>query len=130
MSKIKIKFAGGAGTATGSNFILQIGKLNIMIDCGLYQGEKVSEDINRENFSYNPKNIDVLFITHGHLDHVGRIPKLVKEGFEGVIISTPPTKDIGELVLRDSVGILTKEAARDSLPPIYTEEDVDKAINI
>lgn len=130
MSKIKIKFAGGTGTATGSNFILQIGKLNIMIDCGLYQGEKVSEDINRESFSYSPQNIDVLFITHGHLDHVGRIPKLVREGFDGVIISTPPTKDIGELVLRDSLGILTKEAARDGLPPIYFEEDIDKAMSM
>jgi metallo-beta-lactamase family protein len=130
MSKIKIKFAGGAGTATGSNFILEVGNLNIMIDCGLYQGEKVGEDVNRERFPYNPKDIDVLFITHGHLDHVGRIPKLVREGFEGVIISTGPTRDIGELVLRDSVGILTKEAAKENLPPIYSEDDVDKAMSL
>lgn len=130
MSKIRIYFAGGAGTATGSNFILQVGKLNMMIDCGLFQGEKMAEDSNRENFSYDPKKIDVLFITHGHLDHVGRIPKLVKEGFNGVIVSTPATRDIGELVLRDSVGILTKEAQRYGLPPLYMEEDIDEAMSI
>lgn len=130
MSKIKILFAGGAGTATGSNFILQVGKLNIMIDCGLYQGEKVSESKNREDFSYDPKKIDILFVSHGHLDHVGRIPKLIKDGFDGVIVSTHPTKDIGELVLRDSVAILSKEALRDNLPPIYNEEDIDKALNL
>ncbi len=130
MSKIKLKFAGGAGTATGSNFILQVGKLNIMVDCGLFQGEVIGDELNRNDFSYNPKDIDVLFITHGHLDHVGRIPKLVKEGFQGVIVSTGATKDIAELVLRDSVGILTKDAERDNLEPIYSEENVDQAMSL
>ncbi len=130
MSKIKILFAGGAGTATGSNFILQVGKLKIMIDCGLYQGEKVSENRNRENFSYDPKKIDLLFVSHGHLDHVGRIPKLVKDGFSGTIISTPATKDIGEFVLRDSVSILSKEALRDNLSPIFEEEDVERTMSL
>jgi metallo-beta-lactamase family protein len=113
MSKIKITFAGGAGTATGSNFLLEAGKIKILIDCGLFQGEKVAENENRENFLFNPKDIDFLFVTHGHLDHVGRIPKLTKEGFVGQIISTEATKDIGELVLRNSVGILAKEAERE-----------------
>lgn len=130
MAKLRINFAGGANTPTGSNFLLEVGKLKMLVDCGLFQGEKVSEDINRENFAYNPKDIDILFVTHGHLDHVGRIPKLVREGFNGVIVSTSATKDIGELVLRDSVGILTKEANRDGLPPIYEEEDVDKAMSL
>lgn len=130
MSKIKIKFAGGAGTATGSNFILRVGKLNMMVDCGLFQGEKIGDELNRRAFEYNPKDIDILFITHGHLDHVGRIPKLVKDGFQGVIVSTPATKDIGELVLRDSVGILTKEAERENEEPIYSLNDVDKAMTL
>ncbi|MEI6352729.1 MAG: MBL fold metallo-hydrolase [Candidatus Nomurabacteria bacterium] len=128
MSKIKITFAGGAGTATGSNFLLEVGNKKILIDCGLFQGEKLAENENRENFSYSPKNIDFLFITHGHLDHVGRIPKLTKEGFEGTIYSTDATHDIGELVLRDSVGILTREAQREGLLPIYSIEDIDHAM--
>lgn len=130
MSKVKINFAGGAGTATGSNFLLEVGKIKILVDCGLYQGEKIAEMENRENFPFDPKSVDFLFITHGHLDHVGRIPKLVKEGFIGTIYSTPATKDIGELVLRDSVGILTKEATRDGLPPLYLESDIDKSIEL
>lgn len=130
MSKVKIKFAGGANTATGSNFLLEVGKLKMLIDCGLYQGEKMAEDTNRENFTYNPKDIDVLFVTHAHLDHVGRIPKLVREGFAGTIISTPATKDIGELVLRDSIGILAKESEREGLPPIYEVADIDRAMSL
>lgn len=130
MSKIKIKFAGGAGTATGSNFLLYVGDLVLMVDCGLYQGEKTAEDINREDFSYNPKDIDVLFVTHGHLDHVGRIPKLVKEGFEGTIVSTPATRDISEYVLKDSVNILANEADRDGLQPLFKTEDFEKAMSL
>lgn len=130
MAKIKIKFAGGANTPTGSNFLLEVGKVKMLVDCGLFQGEKVSEDSNRENFSYNPKDIDILFVTHGHLDHVGRIPKLVREGFDGIIVSTPATRDISELILRDSVGILAKEAERDGLSPIYEEKDVDSVMNL
>ena len=129
MSKIKITFAGGAGTATGSNFLLEVGKRKILIDCGLYQGEKVGEDSNREDFIFNPKSIDFLFITHSHLDHVGRIPKLVKEGFTGMIYSTPATKDIGELILKDSVGILTKEAQYENILPIYGEVDVERSMD-
>lgn len=130
MSKIKINFAGGAGTATGSNFLLEVGKIKILIDCGLYQGEKIAEEENRGPFPYDTKSIDFLFITHGHLDHVGRIPKLVKDGFTGTIYSTPATKDIGELVLKDSVGLLGREATREGLPPIFEEGDVDKAMSL
>ena len=130
MSKVKLNFAGGAGTATGSNFLLEVGKIKILVDCGLYQGEKIAEAENRDPFSYDTTSIDFLFITHGHLDHVGRIPKLAKEGFGGTIYSTPATKDIGELVLKDSVGLLTREATREGLPPIYTESDLDKAMGL
>ncbi len=130
MSKIKINFAGGPGTATGSNFLLEVGRKKILVDCGLFQGEKIAENENRENFSYYPKDVSFLFITHGHLDHVGRIPKLVKEGFSGTIYSTEATHDIGELVLRDSVGLLAREAQREGLAPMFEEKDVDHAMSL
>lgn len=104
---LKLTFAGGTGSVTGANFLLEGDGKKILIDCGLSQGTKVADDKNWEPFPYDPKEIDILFITHGHIDHIGRIPKLVYEGFEGVIYSTTPTKDITELMLEDTANILS-----------------------
>jgi metallo-beta-lactamase family protein len=127
--KIAIQFCGGVGTPTGSNFLFEepTGK-KVLIDCGFLQGKKVAEDENREPFLFDPKTIDALFVTHAHIDHVGRIPKLVHDGFKGVIYSTPPTRDIAELMLMDSMGVLSKEALHDEKEPIYTEADVRPAM--
>ncbi|MDQ5957133.1 MAG: metallo-beta-lactamase family protein [Patescibacteria group bacterium] len=129
MAKLKITFAGGANTATGSNFILEVGDRRLMIDCGLYQGEKMVDEINRQDFSYDLSKIDALFVTHGHLDHVGRIPKLYNDGYIGPIYSTPPTRDIGELIMMDSLSILSKDSEREGTEPIYEEKDVLAAIH-
>jgi len=130
MSKIKILFAGGPGTPTGSNFLLEVADKKILIDCGLYQGERIAEHENHAKFSYDTKSIDCLFVTHGHLDHVGRIPKLVKEGFRGKIYSTNATKDIAELIMMDSIGVLHKESLRYGLPDLYEEKDINEAISL
>lgn len=130
MSTFKITFAGGAQSVTGSNFLVEFGGKKVLIDCGLFQGEKIGEDHNRLDFSYDPSSIDALFVTHGHLDHVGRIPKLVKDGFKGTIYSTAPTRDIGELIMLDSMGILGKEAVRSGLLPMYEEKDVFNAMSL
>lgn len=125
-NKPLIKFCSGAGTVTGANFLLKTEKgTSILIDCGLVQGEKVAEEANREPFPYDISTISALVITHAHLDHVGRIPKLVREGFKGPIYSTPQTKALAELVLNDAVGILTKEAEQDGVEPLYYQTDVD-----
>lgn len=124
---------------TGSNYLLEIednsssssGKTRILVDCGLFQGSRVAEEKNSEPFPYKPSSIDAILVTHAHLDHVGRIPKLVKEGFKGKIYSTSPTKDFAKLMLIDSIGVLSKEAKKDGKNhPIYNEEDVNKAMNI
>lgn len=115
---------------TGSNFLVEFGGKRILIDCGLVQGEKYSLPINRDPFSYDVKSVDVLFVTHGHLDHVGRIPKLVHDGFHGKIISTEPTREIAELIMLDSMGVLGKEAARDNVQPLYEEKDALAAMRL
>ncbi len=110
---------------TGANFMLETRSgSKILIDCGLVQGERVAEEANRESFTYDPSSITALCITHAHLDHVGRIPKLVKEGFKGPIYSTPQTKELAELVLTDAVAILSHEARQAGEEPLYSADDV------
>lgn len=115
---------------TGSNFLVEFGGKRILIDCGLFQGEKYMLPINSEPFSYDPASIDALLVTHGHLDHVGRIPRLVRDGFKGVIMSTEPTREIGELIMLDSMGVLGKEAAHANTEMLYEEKDVFDAVRL
>ncbi len=130
MSTFRVTFAGGAQMPTGSNFLIEFGGKKVLIDCGLVQGEKWSVPINREPFTYDPASIDYLFITHAHLDHVGRIPRLVRDGFKGVIVSTEPTRDMAELIMLDSMGLLGKEASQQGLEPLYEERDVFQAMHL
>lgn len=115
---------------TGSNFLVEFGGKKILIDCGLVQGEKYTVPINREPFSYSPEDVEYLFVTHAHLDHVGRIPHLVQAGFKGSIVSTEPTRDMAELIMLDSLGILGKEAMQANLPPLYEEKDVFQSMHL
>lgn len=115
---------------TGSNFLVEFGGKKILIDCGLVQGEKYMLPTNSEPFSYDPASIDALFITHGHLDHVGRVPRLVRDGFKGDIISTEPTRDIGELIMLDSMGVLGKEASHTNTEMLYEEKDVLASVHL
>ena len=122
--KLTINFVLGARSVTGSNFMISSDKRHLLVDCGLLQGVKMADDINREAFSYDPASIDALFITHAHMDHVGRIPKLVRDGFKGPIYSTNATKDLSTLMLDDALGLLTREAEREGIEPMYEEADV------
>lgn len=120
----RVHFFGGVDTVTGSNFLFEVGGKKIMIDCGLYQGDRFADERNREKFPFTPSEIDVLLVTHAHIDHIGRIPKLVHEGFRGVIYSTPPTMELTEIMLMDTTRILAHEATEDGREPIYVERDV------
>ncbi len=132
-AKFAITFSGGAGSVTGSNFMFETEENGeqhrLLIDCGLEQGQEISLEENYEKFSYDPASIDALFVTHGHLDHVGRIGKLIRDGFSGTIYSTPPTRDIAELIMLDSLGVMEKERRGKSLPPLYDEKDVASAMS-
>lgn len=121
---MKLSFFGGAEKVTGSNFFIEGEKGKVLVDCGLEQGADVTTESVYGPFPYDPATIDALVVTHAHLDHVGRIPKLVKDGFKGKIYMTPPTADLVKLILEDSVNILAQDAKRRHLPLLYEEADV------
>ncbi len=126
MNKLKLKFYGGADSVTGANFLLESKKTRILVDCGIEQGsnQKCLLDPNREEFNYDPKKIDYLVVTHAHADHIGKIPKLVKDGFRGVIISTPATFELSKIMYEDALAVMKNEAMKCNIEPIYNDSDV------
>lgn len=137
MNKIKIHFLGASGTVTGSKFYLETPELNIMIDCGMFQGLKELRELNWRPLPIKPSKIDVVLLTHGHLDHTGYLPRLTKSGFKGKIYGTAPTLAITEIILRDSAKIHEEEAKKantegfskhDPALPFYTLQDVEKIL--
>ena len=134
---IKIHFLGAAGTVTGSKYLLDTGDRKILVDCGLFQGLK---ELRLKNWEYPPvnvKDIDAILLTHGHMDHTGYLPRLVKQGFKGPIYGTYPTLDIAKIILNDSAKIQEQEAERANkegyskhspAEPLYDLKDVEKTI--
>lgn len=121
---LRLTTYGGAETVTGSNFLVEGEKGRLLIDCGIEQGRDYNEAETRAPFPYDVPTIDALVITHAHLDHIGRMPLLMKQGFKGKIYMTPPTRDLAEAILHDSVRILAGEAKYRGLAPLYDEHDV------
>ncbi|NLG87091.1 MAG: MBL fold metallo-hydrolase [Firmicutes bacterium] len=131
----KLSFLGAAGTVTGSCFFLDTIDCRILIDCGLFQGTKEIRELNRQPFPFSPAFIDYVVLTHSHIDHSGLLPRLVKEGFQGKIITTRPSVDLARIMLPDSGHIQEMEAewknrkrARAGLspePPLYNIPDAE-----
>ncbi|MFM2374036.1 MAG: hypothetical protein RLZZ234_31 [Candidatus Parcubacteria bacterium] len=123
-----VGFYGGVGSVTGANFVLDTGTLRIAIDCGLEQGSDFAPKRNAEAFAYDPSTLNALVVTHAHADHIGRIPKLVRDGFTGKIYSTSPTKDLAAIMLPDALRIMEHEAQQGGAEPLYREEDISRAL--
>jgi metallo-beta-lactamase family protein len=135
---IRLKFCGAAKTVTGSCYLLQTEEAKVLIDCGMFQGSKTERELNNRNFPFDPASIDAMLLTHGHIDHIGLIPKLVKKGFTKKIHCTAATVDLCAVMLPDSGFIQESDAKfqnkrnlQRGLPevePIYTLEDAMKAL--
>jgi metallo-beta-lactamase family protein len=133
-----LTFLGAARTVTGSCYLLAIPGCTALVDCGFVQGGSDARDRNREPFGFDPKAIDLVFLTHAHLDHSGLVPRLVKEGFRGRIITTTATADLLGPMLQDSARIQEDDAERMSrralrkggapVEPVYTTEDVERTL--
>lgn len=123
-----IGFYGGVGSVTGANFLLDTGEAAFIIDCGLVQGDRFAQAQNADPFPYDPASIDVVLVTHAHADHIGRLPKLVKEGFSGTIYSTSATKALSAVMLRDALKVMLSESEKWGTEPLYDAGDIEAAL--
>ena len=137
---MKITFLGAAKTVTGSNFLVEAAGKKFLVDCGMYQGKITEEMENSDPFLYDPKEIDFMLLTHAHIDHSGRIPKLYNEGFRNKIYTTKATCDLCSIMLPDSGHIQEVEITwrnrkrmregKEDLPPLYTAEEAYKSLEV
>ena len=134
---LQIHFLGASGTVTGSKYLLKCPGCTILVDCGLFQGLKKLRELNWQQLPVSASDIDYVLLTHGHLDHTGFLPRLVRMGFKGDIWGTPPTLDITEIILRDSAKIQEEDAERANkkgftkhspAEPLYDTPDVEKTL--
>lgn len=121
----KITFCGGAGMVTGSCYLIEAGKTKILVDCGMVQGSRFAESLNADPFPFDAKEISAVVVSHAHIDHTGRLPKLYKEGFRGKVYGTGPTLDFTHVLLLDSEHVIRSEAEREGMQPIYNLKDVE-----
>lgn len=134
---MKITFFGAAQNVTGSKHLIETEKNKFLLDCGLHQGKRSEALEKNKKFPFNPKEIDAVFLSHGHADHCGMIPMLVRQGFTGKIYATPATTDIARYIMSDSAKLQEQDAdyyndrlppGEDPIHPLYTVEDVEKCL--
>lgn len=132
---MKVTFLGAAGTTTGSMHLIEVNGSRILLDCGLYQGRRKEAFERNRNLSLEPSSIDVVILSHAHIDHSGNLPTLVKNGFKGRIISTNATRDLCDIMLRDSAYLQVRDVeyvnkkrqkqGKNLFEPLYKPEDID-----
>lgn len=137
---MKITFCGAAKTVTGSCFLVETKTCRFLVDCGLFQGHSKEDELNREDFPFNPAEIDFVLLTHAHIDHSGRIPKLYIDGFKGSVIATKATAELCSIMLPDCGHIQETEnewlnrkrlrAGKPLIQPLYTSEDAVECMKL
>lgn len=134
---MRLRILGAAEEVTGSNYLVEAGGRRILVDCGIFQGRD-EERRNRDPFPFVPSGIDAVLLTHAHMDHSGRIPLLVKEGFKGKILATLPTTELCEVLWQDSAKLMKEEAewrtkknlrkGLEPVEPLYGLDDAQAAL--
>jgi metallo-beta-lactamase family protein len=137
--KPTLTFHGAAQQVTGSCYLIDSGASRVLLECGMFQGDDETERRNDRPFPFDPARLDAVVLSHAHLDHSGRLPQLVREGFRGPIFATPPTRDLLEIILKDAAFLHTRDiewenrrrvrSGRELLTPLFTEEDVTQALS-
>ncbi|MFA4954356.1 MAG: MBL fold metallo-hydrolase [Patescibacteria group bacterium] len=127
---MQVSFYGAAREVTGSCYLVETAQTRVLVDCGMFQGTAFADAKNFRDFDFKPADIDAVIVTHAHLDHVGRLPRLAKYGFNGTIYSTPPTAELAHLVLDDAEQIMQDDFRREYRPMLYEREDVDKVVSL
>lgn len=121
---MKLSFHGACLEVTGSCYLVQTASSRFLVDCGMFQGSRFAGDENAAPFSFDPKIIDFIILTHSHIDHCGRLAKLYKEGFRGQVYATAATRELTELMLIDSARVILEEAMELGRQPFYSADDV------
>lgn len=133
---MKITFLGAAGEVTGSQHLIETDNLRLLLDCGLFQGQRKESRAKNQEFHCRPKELDGVILSHAHIDHCGNLPGLYRAGFEGTIFCTDATADIADVMLQDAAHIQEEDAkylnkkrkGRDLIEPLYTSEDAEDVV--
>ena len=136
LSGMRLTFAGAAGTVTGSMHHLEVEGRNYLLDCGMYQGRRREAEKRNRYFPFPARSLDAVILSHAHIDHSGRLPLLVRNGFRGPIYATPATIDLCHAMLRDTAHILESDAkfvnkhhpGEEPAEPLYSTEDADQTM--
>ena len=136
----QLSFYGATGQVTGSCYLLETQQHRILLDCGMFQGSKETEKQNTIDFPFNPASIDAVVLSHAHLDHCGRLPKLLKDGFKGPVFLTDASFPLLELMLKDAVHLQTRDiewenkrrerSGKELLEPLYELNHVEDLLKL
>jgi metallo-beta-lactamase family protein len=127
---VKVTLFGAAREVTGSCYLVETAGTRVLADCGMFQGSAYNDAKNFRDFGFDAAELDAVIVTHAHLDHTGRLPKLVRDGFSGPIFMTRPTVDITRIILEDAKKIMREEFEREGRPKLYERDDLERALSL